>query len=360
MKVLFVINSLATGGAEKIILDLIPSLTENGVVVKLLLLDDSPTPFLETLKKQNVCQIVGIGSGRVYNPLLVFRMARHFKGIDLVHVHLFPSLYWAALAKVVSWSRIPMVFTEHSTFNRRRKKWLFRITDLFMYRKYSCIVAISTEVKLYLKKHLKHGAVKFKTIQNGVHLDLFRNAIPLDRSLFVTKTKDKIIVMIARFSAEKDHETLLKAVPFFHKAVTVLLVGDGPRLSKMKELTQLLEIEDRVRFLGTREDVPNILKMADIAVLSSNHEGLSLSGIEAMASGTPLVASKVSGLVSLVHGGGVFFEHRDYLDLAKKINRLLDDPKWYEQKSAACLKRSEKYGLDQMVQEHLKLYQEQC
>lgn len=124
----------------------------------------------------------------------------------------------------------------------------------------------------------------------------------------------------------------------------------------MKELVDSLDLKEQVLFLGIRTDVPNLLKMADVAVLSSHYEGLSLSGLEAMASGTPLVASNVPGLSNLVFGAGILFDHKEETDLATKINTLLNDGEYYSQISKSCMVRVKKYSIEKMVMNHLMLY----
>ncbi|MEZ4859231.1 MAG: glycosyltransferase family 4 protein [Flavobacteriaceae bacterium] len=360
MKLLIIINSLATGGAEKIVCDSLLGFTERGIQVDLLLLNGKRTPFLDKLGSLRVGTIHIIKHIHIYNPLIIFKIIPFLKKADLVHVHLFPSLYWVAFAKLISFSKTPLVFTEHSTVNRRRKFLFFRFVDRFIYKQYHAIITISTEVKLFLKKHLELKNSYFKTIHNGVDLSVFQNAIALDKKQFKIKKEEKILIQVARFTKEKDYETLLKSIPFVDKPIKLLLVGNGPLQIKMKELAQILEIEEKVLFLGIRQDVPALLKMADIAILSSNHEGLSLFGIEAMASGKPLIASKVSGLSTLVHGAGLLFKHKDYLDLAKNINQLLDSEVFYKSITESCIHRSKIYSLDKLIDAHVQFYTQLC
>ena len=272
-----------------------------------------------------------------------------------MHVHLFPSLYWVAIAKMISFSKTKLLYTEHSTTNKRREHPFLIWTDRFIYMRYSKIVTISNEVKVALIKHLKLKGFRFVTIANGVDLDKIQHARPADRSEFANETT-KIIIQVSRFTPQKDQETLIRAIPFIETPVKLLLVGQGYLLKEMRALVDSLELNEKVIFLGIRTDVPNLLKMADVAVLSSNYEGLSLSGLEAMASGTPLVASNVPGLSNLVFGAGILFTHKDETDLATKINKLLKDSAYYEQISKSCKERAKKYSIDKMVNSHLKLY----
>ena len=116
-------------------------------------------------------------------------------------------------------------------------------------------------------------------------------------------------------------------------------------------------IGERVLFLGLRMDVPQLLKTADVVVLSSKYEGLSLSSIEGMASGKPFVASDVPGLQEIVTGAGILFKQGDAKDLANKIENLITNEVYYQEIVNTCLKRSEQYDIQLMVEKHIHLYQ---
>ncbi len=356
IKILHVINSLATGGAERLLGEMAPRLSEAGIKVDVLLLNDAPFPFLEELRTHKQVTVFTVGKHSIYNPIFILKIVPLLKKYNLVHVHLFPSLYWVAIAKMISFSKTKLLYTEHSTTNKRRDHPFLTWTDRIIYRQYSKIVTISTEVKLALIKHVKIKSSRFVTIVNGVDLDKIQNAVAADSSEFIKDKAVKIIIQVSRFTRQKDQETLIRAIPFIKKPVKLLLVGQGNKMEEMKALVDSLELNEKVIFLGIRTDVPNLLKMADVAVLSSHYEGLSLSGLEAMASGTPLVASNVPGLSNLVFGAGILFSHKEETDLATKINRLLRDSAYYGQISKSCMVRAKKYSIEKMVTSHLKLY----
>jgi glycosyltransferase involved in cell wall biosynthesis len=360
MKILQVINSLATGGAEKLLIESVPKFIEKGIDIDVLLLDGRKQPFLDELSKQFSNNIFYLGQGSSYNPFLIFKIIPYLKRYDIIHVHLFPSLYWVAIAKIISFSKTTLIFTEHSTSNKRRKNIFYRMIDRIIYNRYSKVITISTEVKLMLKRHLGSYYNDYITINNGVDNDKIYRSSPADRIMYISNDNEKIIIQIARFSKQKDQETLIRSIPYVNIPMKLLLVGDGPEIDKMKELVVSLELNNKIEFLGIKTNVYNLLKMADLVVLSSNHEGLSLAGLEAMASGTPLIASKVSGLTTLVYDAGILFEHEDEVDLANKINEILINTKLYNETVNLCLKRAKKYSLDKMIHKHINLYKELC
>ena len=355
-KILYVINNLDTGGAERLLVEILPRLKRADLKVDVLILNSTNFPLLRELRENQAVTVLTIGNHSLYNPILILKLAPIFKRYMIVHVHLFPSLYWVAIAKIVSFSKTILVYTEHSTTNRRRNHSILKWVDRIIYRQYLKIVTVSTEVKFGLIKHLKMKSSRFVTIPNGIDLQKFQDAVAFDRSSFTNDDNEKIIIQVSRFTSQKDQETVIRALPFINKPIRLLLVGKGEGMEELKILVDSLELSEKVFFLGIRTDVPNLLKMADVAVLSSHYEGLSLSGLEAMASGTPLVASNVPGLSNLVFGAGALFIHRDETDLACEINRLLEDTGYYAEMVNKCIERAKKYSIEKMVMHHLILY----
>lgn len=355
IKILQVINNLNTGGAEKLLLDTIPLYNIRGFEMDILVLNGIDSPFLKELKKHNCCNIYSLGNGVVYNPLLIFKLIPYLKKYDIMHVHLFPALYWMSIAKLVSLSSVKIIYTEHSTTNRRRGLILFRFIDKLIYRNYNKIISIAEEVDFNLKEYLRFSESRFELIQNGVNIKFFEYAKPYSKNDFFSK-EDIIIIQVASFREQKDQLTLIKALKILPDNIKLLLVGEGDNRKNCEKITRDLELVSRVKFLGIRMDVPRLLKTADIIVLSSHHEGLSLASIEAMASGKPLIASDVPGLREIVKDAGILFKKGDEKELAKHILSLVNDEHYKLGIVKKCLSRAEQFDIKKMVNGYSKLY----
>lgn len=356
MKILHLINSLATGGAEKLLLDTLPLHNERSISVDLLLLNGSKTPFYSKLEVLGCCSIYSLGIGSVYNPLLIFKIIPYLKKYDIVHVHLFPAQYWVVLAKIFSFSKVKLVFTEHSTSNRRIQNPLFGFLDSLIYSYYTAIICITDQVKFVIQKHTSLPLTKFVIIENGVALEKINTAVPLLKNIFFEDSKSKLLIQVSSFHEPKDQKTVIQSLLYLPFEVKLLLVGEGSLQSTLKTLVKELNLQDRVTFLGQRMDVPNLLKTVDVIVLSSKYEGLSLSSIEGMASGKPFIASDVPGLSNVVGGAGLLFEQGNAEDLAQKIKRLLDDDDYSSKVAALCVHRAAQYDIKIMVDKHIALY----
>ena len=136
------------------------------------------------------------------------------------------------------------------------------------------------------------------------------------------------------------------------------LVGDGVRRGELESVIVSAGVEDRVSLLGIRSDVPQVLKSADVVVMSSHWEGLSLSNIEGMSSGRPFVASDVDGLREVTNGYGVLFPHGDAEALAGIIRKLHDDKAYYDEVAEKCHQRALMFDIDKMVDGYEGVYEE--
>src|SRR5690606_21995124 len=122
-----------------------------------------------------------------------------------------------------------------------------------------------------------------------------------------------------------------------------------------EELVKTEGLESRVKFLGVREDIPNILQTSDVVVLSSFHEGLSLSCLEGMAT-KPFVASNVPGLVEIVENFGLLFEQGNVQDLTNKIMSLYKDGDYYQKVKEKCFLRANDFDINNMVDLYIDEY----
>lgn len=137
------------------------------------------------------------------------------------------------------------------------------------------------------------------------------------------------LVMVARFGAQKDHGTLLRALAGLQDLPWELdLAGEGPLLAQTQALAASLGLKDRVHFLGQRRDVDRILADAQVGLLITNWEGFPLSILEAMRANLPVVASDVGGVSESVTDGvtGFVVPQGDVDVLRERLGRLLSDP----------------------------------
>ncbi|WP_291069321.1 MULTISPECIES: glycosyltransferase family 4 protein [unclassified Empedobacter] len=356
MRILQIIDSLAIGGAEKLIVETVPLLVAKGNQVDVVLLNGEKTHLYKELEALNCCTIFTLGTS-YYNPIYILKLIPFFYKYDVVHVHLFPAQYFAAIARLFCFKKVKLFFTEHNTSNRRLENKKFRLIEKLIYACYDNVICITEEVKSVLKEKLNLSNNKLLVIENGVNLNNVNTSIKYNRELFNYSVNDKILIMVAGFREQKDQDSVIKALKLLPEDYKLLLIGDGARRPILEDLVETLQLQDRVTFLGIRNDVYALMKMCDIAILSSHWEGFGLVAVEAMASGIPLIASDVNGLAQVVDGGGLLFEPSNVEDLISKILKL-NDPFLYQQTINNCLEKSKKYDINLMVDELINLYDE--
>ena len=308
---------------------------------------------MDTLEEQGI-RLVALSESSLYSPKLVWKLRSFLKknAYDIVHVHIFPSLYIAALATVFAGLKAKLCFTEHNTTNKRMENGFFRLVDRVIYRQYKAVICITDQVKENIENHLQQKSILFETVLNGINLKSFAISVekPTDR---------KVVTMVARFSEHKNQQTLIEAARLLDESIHIQFVGEGALRASLENRVAAYNLQGRIHFLGLRKDVPAILKASHIGVLSSNWEGMPLSAIEVMAAEIPFIGSNVPGIADLVEAdpsAGLLFENNDAQQLANHITHLLSDDAYYNQRAAACKKQAAQYGIDKMVEGYLDVY----
>ncbi len=352
MRVLHVIDSLNRGGAEVMLTAMAPLFRARGVMCDVVALLRRPSPLEHSLLDQHI-HLRYTGIPHLYSPRQIFALADLFDSYDIVHVHLFPAQLWTVLAAVRLRYRIPLVTTEHNTWNSRRRWWL-RPIDRWMYEHYKRIACISQATADSLIEWCPGAAHKTIVIPNGIPLDAFENAQPV--TLAQVPSDVARLVFVGRCDVQKNHATLLRAltaVPDAH----LLLVGDGPLRPELEKMAESLGIGNRVTFLGWRCDVAGVLKASDIYVHSTHSDGFGIAACEAMAAGLPVVASDVPGLAQLVAGAGLLFPAGDEEALARCLTALISSPEQQREMSRASLQRARQFSIENTVDGCIRMYE---
>lgn len=362
MRILQVITSLDMGGAETLVVNLIPRLQALGNKVDLCVFDGTETPLTKRLKSESSdTKIYALGSG-VYNPLYILKLVKIMKNYDIVHTHNSSPQLFVAIANIFSSRKL--VSTEHTTSNRKREwKWYAPI-ESWMYGQYNHVICISQIAENKLREYMggdwldktnpKYNQIS--TINNGVDVKAISDATP-DGELLSLKKGRKAILMVAGFRDAKDQDTVVKALALLNsKDFEVWFAGIGVRQNIVEQLAVSLCVKDRVRFLGLRTDIPNVLRAADIIVMSSHWEGLSLSNVEGMSAHKPFIASDVNGLREVTKDYGLLFSHEDAKALADEIVRLTSDDAYYNEVSERCYNRALGFDISNTVNGYADVY----
>jgi glycosyltransferase involved in cell wall biosynthesis len=196
-------------------------------------------------------------------------------------------------------------------------------------------------------------------VENGIDLARFRGGpggAGVRAELAIGDTP--LVVCVSRLDAEKGGETLLRAVPHFARGAHLAFVGEGPRRSDWENLAGALGVDDRVHFLGLRNDVEQLIAAANVVVVPSEYEeAFGQVVVEGMASGRPVVVTRSGAMPDLVGETGIVVPKRDPEALAASVNRLLDDPELAARLGRLGRERAEaRFGLERYIDRMVALY----
>lgn len=346
MKILHVINSLEIGGAQRLLSDLIP-LQSKTQDVSLLVYERVNNCFEEKIAAAGV-NIISLDVHNFYNLTIITKIRSILKEYDIIHAHLFPTLWWVSLAARGLGNKL--VYTEHSTSNSRRTKFYLRPIERLIYAQYNKVISISQQTQDALCSWLGETGDRFCVVNNGIDTGYFAS--------IVKPVKPKSLIMVSRFAASKDQDTVLRAMLQIDPDATLRLVGDGERLEYCKQLATQLGLNNRVEFLGARSDVAKLIAESYIGIQSSHWEGFGLTAAEIMACSKPIIGTNVDGLKQLIEGAGETFDVGDADKLARIVNKLLADNAYYASCAKACRERAQMYDIAKMCDSYLHIYNE--
>lgn len=281
---------------------------------------------------------------------------------DVVHSHNREPFVDGSLAAFLL--RVPTVIhTEHGR-DWSRNPWKWRVVEGLLSRLAYRIVGVSEETTDGLRRQHRVPEEKLLTIPNGIEgarYDVDVDVAAVRRSLDVPPTAP-VVGFASRLESEKNCQLLVRAfarVVEVHPSAILVVAGYGSQEQPLARLAEELGIGPRVRFLGVRDDVPQLLKVFDVHVLCSLREGLPMVILEAFAAGCPTVATAVGGVPSAIRHGsnGELVDSGDEAGLADALDRLLGDAGLRARYAAAGRETfRHRYEADVMTRTYERLY----
>jgi glycosyltransferase involved in cell wall biosynthesis len=289
----------------------------------------------------------------------ILRMVRRER-IDIVHGHLFGSNVWACLIGRLARVRAVVAHEHMWAYGGSRGRAL---VDRWLIARWSdAFIAVSEEGRRRMIEVERIPADDIVLMRNAV-AESPRADPQRVRSEFGLAPEQPLVVSAGSLRAEKAYEVLIEAAAKLAEKipeVTVLIAGDGPEREKLERAIAEFGVGDRVKLLGWRADVPDLVAAADVGVCCSDFEGGPLSVLEYMSAGRPVVATAVGGLPELVEDGvtGILIPPRDPAALAEAVGGLLTDPERRERLGAAGRSlREREYSFESYMQRLEGLYQ---
>jgi glycosyltransferase involved in cell wall biosynthesis len=362
---LLVIDHLFWAGAETQLRHLAIGLAELGHDVTLLAIDDA-TSFVDDLERAGVrLRVLGVGT-RAGKLAALPKLIAEARRAGLVHCTGWDASLWGRLAAIGA--RRPVLVTEHTAgrefqvsrggASRARLIALHnRLLDRFTY---ATVAVAESQVPLLESEGVRPGSIV--RIPNAVPLTELRRraAEGPDREALGVPPEATLVLQAARFTPPKGQRSTLRAVAALRERfgdVRVLFAGAGPEEDSVKAMAAEMGAE-WATFLGSRDDVPALLRAADLAVLPSDAEALPMSLLEAMALGTPVVATDVGDVPWLLEavGGGICVPVADEAAFTAACGRLLADGELRRRLGEAGVAGVAEFDVPRMAERYARVF----
>jgi len=344
-------------GSTSVAIELVKStLNSDQISSTLILRKKTATPFdrIENLRTQKLDVELVPGWSHIVTIIALVKLFKKYKP-DVVVCHGFSEHLWGRYAGLIA--KVPhLIHVEHNSQERytwwklAQARWLAKFTDN--------IIGCSEGVRKVLL-NLNFPAEKTIAINNGIDLTPYNQA---ETSPFQERAPN--IVMAARFAKQKDHLTLIHAIALLKQEnlfphVYFAGAGSERHMAAAKNLTESLQLQNQITFLGFCSTVPTLLLQNQICVLSTHYEGMPLSLSEGMAAGCAVVASAVVGVQEMIlHNiDGLLVEPRSPRALADALASLLTDPNRAEQLGKQARERAiNDLGIGKMTSAYNQLF----
>lgn len=357
IRVAFCITDLDVGGAERMFVELVTQLDRSLWEPRVFCLS-GPGTLVERLQASNI-PVTCFGAKSVRNLGVIRRLAAELKQFrpSLMQCFLFHA---NLVGRLAAWlAKVPHVVCGIRVAEHRSRVplWLDRLTQDFVDHN----VCVSQAVADFSIQNSGLKAAKVSVIPNGVDGERFATAMAADRAS-LGLTMAPLMLFVGRLDPQKAPFVLLEAFKRLiarHADWQLLLVGDGPIRSSMTDWVAEHGLGPSVRFAGWRPDVPELLKTADVLVLPSLWEGMPNIVLESMASGLPVVVSRVEGTEELIRDGetGLLVTPGSVEELERQIEKVLLDRDFSLTLSTAAQQTVlTDFTIEAMVESYKQLY----
>ena len=353
MKIMQIMPEFELAGAEIMAENLTYALQKKGHEVVVVSMYEKHTPITDRLEADGV-KIYYLGKKSGLDLSIISKMRKVFKAEspDVIHTHRYLSRY--AIPAAVMAGVKGRVHTLHSVATMevgdRDKKF-----NSFFYRHVGMYpVAISPEIKKTAEEVYGLPSENIGMVCNGINIDKCTRKTSYEQDGVFT------FVHIGRFQEVKNHDSIIKAFSIVHSKypdTRLCFYGQGVLLDNCKKYADELGLSGSIEFCGVTNDVYSVLTKADAFLLCSHYEGMPMTLIEAMASGLPIVATAVGGIVDMINDGESGLLCRDDVDdIAEKMCILLSDHVLREKLGVAAAGRAKSFSSDSMADGYINIY----
>lgn len=364
VRVLWLIKGLGPGGAEQLLVNHAAARDREHFDIEAAYLVPWKHHLVPRLEAEGI-NVVCLDGPKEWDLRWAARLRKHLghRPVDVIHLH---SPYVAGITRPMIYSlpkskRPALVYTEHNRWPRHRRST--RILNELTFGLDDVDLAVSADVRATMPPRLQP---RVEVLDHGVDVDQlgalgqFRDAVRAELGI---KADEIVFGTVANFRREKAYEVWLEAARIALASelpLRFVAVGQGPLEQDMRALHAQLGLGDRVQLLGYREDAVRVMSAFDVFTLSSRHEGLPVSLMEALALGLPVVATAAGGLPHMVTDGveGVLVPIDDPRALAEAYLDVAHEPIRRSAMADAAAKRAHDFDITSAARRLEQLYTE--
>jgi len=368
INVFLFVDSFRYGGAQNQVVSLANNLGKERFNVTICVDSGFRGDLYNEADKENVGIInLSFPGGKRYTILRFLHLAKlvyilRKEKVCIVHTHGYHFGVWGRIGAFLA--RVPVIVSsEHGkTLWKNRRQILFeklanRFTDMR--------IAVSEDIRQLRIQNEDTPPNKIITLQNGVDTKRFGNVCKeaMRKKLGIIQF-DYVIGTVANLFEAKAYHVLIDALSLVNsKGINFvsLCVGEGRLREELEQRALEKKLKDRILFLGSRSDIPELLGAMDVFVISSIREGLPVSMLEAMAAKVPVVATSVGGIPEVIRVGenGLLVPPNDSKKLAEKISFVLNEPEYGKRLADAAYQDIlKKFSIQHVTKEIERIYLE--
>jgi len=366
--IVHVAKMTSVAGMERHLLTLLPGLRDRGLDARLIVLVERDKPMDGYIAQMQRCGIPAEAMviGRDFDPGLIGRLARKFREYkaDAVHTHLIHADIHGVIAAKRAGVR-QIFFTGHND-DRFRRQWPVRLMQGWLWRQVTAGITISEALRQFVISKEFAPPDRVHTVHYGLDAASLHPASDARAKLcqeLGLPTHAPLIGSVCRLTEQKGLTHAIRA--FWHISEQAggahyVIAGDGPLRDTLQQEAKGFKLDQRVHFLGWRDDAIDLMAAFDVLLIPSLWEGFGLSALEAMATRTPIIASRVSALPEIVENGvtGYLAAPADPMAMAECLLDIIRHPELGRQMGESGRRRLEsEFNVERMLDGTLKVYQ---
>ncbi|AUJ23654.1 glycosyltransferase [Virgibacillus dokdonensis] len=367
-KLLIFLPSLAGGGAERTIINIMKYLDKSIFSVTLVMISANIDNYSRHEYLDEVDSDIKIEYlNSKISKYSLLKIVNNFVEIineekpDLIFSTTLNANFISIICANISKVKCPVIIRESTNRSQLKTNLFVRLLTRYLYNKANAIVSLSQGVKKDLQESFRVINERNKVIYNPIDVPYINNKKLEPVNDLVKNNKFKYIITVGRLIEAKDQKTLLKSFKLISKEIKsrLLILGKGPEEQKLRNICEQLNIVDQVIFLGFKKNPYKYMNMSDLFILSSKREGFGHVLVEAMAIGIPVVSTNCySGPSEIITNKNIgrLVEVGDHVALANEAMQLLKNRDDYNKVSSLAQKRALEFKADSIVKKYEKLF----